>query len=86
MVKVIMHVEGMACGMCEAHVNEAVRKAFSVKSVSSDHVKGETVVIAQEAPDEQKLRDVVAECGYTVTEISSEPYEKEKKGFSFFKK
>ena len=27
MVKIVLHVEGMACGMCEAHVNEAVRKA-----------------------------------------------------------
>ena len=28
MVKTIVGIEGMACGMCEAHVNEAVRNAF----------------------------------------------------------
>ena len=28
MVKVVAKVEGMACGMCEAHVNEAVKKAL----------------------------------------------------------
>ena len=28
MIKTIAHVEGMVCGMCEAHINDAVRKAF----------------------------------------------------------
>ena len=28
MVKITVGVEGMACGMCEAHINEAVRNAF----------------------------------------------------------
>ena len=27
MVKITLEVEGMACGMCEAHVNDAIRKA-----------------------------------------------------------
>ena len=31
MVKMILDVDGMACGMCEAHVNDAVRKGFQVK-------------------------------------------------------
>ena len=25
MVKIIVGIDGMACGMCEAHINEAVR-------------------------------------------------------------
>ena len=28
MIETIVKVEGMMCGMCESHVNEAVRKAF----------------------------------------------------------
>ena len=35
MTKYTVEVDGMMCGMCEAHVNEAVRKAFAVKKVSS---------------------------------------------------
>ena len=31
MKKIILEVDGMMCGMCESHVNEAVRKAFAVK-------------------------------------------------------
>ena len=40
MVKITLEVEGMACGMCEAHVNDAIRKAFPVKKVTSSHTKG----------------------------------------------
>ena len=30
MVEITVDIEGMACGMCKAHVNEAVRNAFQV--------------------------------------------------------
>ena len=35
MVKTIVKVEGMMCGMCESHVNDAIRAAFNVKKVNS---------------------------------------------------
>lgn len=28
MLKITLGVDGMMCGMCESHVNDAVRKAF----------------------------------------------------------
>lgn len=31
MVKITVGIEGMACGMCEAHINEAVGNAFTEK-------------------------------------------------------
>ena len=31
MVKITVGIEGMACGLCEAHINEAMRNAFQVK-------------------------------------------------------
>lgn len=81
MVKIILNVEGMACGMCEAHVNDAVRRAFPVKKVSSSHAKGKTEIISQEPLDEEKLKAAVSATGYTVTAVKSQPYEK--KGFFF---
>ena len=33
MIKTTLAVSGMICGMCEAHVNDAVRAAFPVKKV-----------------------------------------------------
>ena len=35
MYKTTAKIDGMACGMCEAHVNETVRKAFAVEKVTS---------------------------------------------------
>ena len=76
MIEPIVKVDGMMCGMCEAHVNDAVRKAFSVKKVSSSHSKGETVILSQEPLDAKKLQAAIAATGYTVGEISAHPYEK----------
>lgn len=76
MVKITVSVEGMACGMCEAHVNEAVRNAFPVKKVTSSHTKKQTVVLAEDDIDEQKLKDVIAKSGYEAVSVNREPYEK----------
>ena len=35
MWKYTVQVNGMMCGMCESHVNDAVRKAFRWKKVNS---------------------------------------------------
>ena len=66
----------MACGMCEAHINEAVRNAFQVKKVTSSHTKKQTVIIAEKNIPEQELKNVVAKAGYDAISVSSEPYEK----------
>ena len=56
MVKITVGIEGMACGMCEAHINEAVRNAFQVKKVTSSHAKKQTVIIAEKEIPEQELK------------------------------
>ena len=76
MMKDTVGVEGMACGMCEAHVNDAVRKTFPVKKVTSSHSKKQTVLVTQEPIDEVRLREVINATGYTVQSVNSEPYEK----------
>ena len=84
MYKITIEVEGMACGMCESHVNDAVRKAFKVKKVTSSHSKGRTEILAEEIQDEWKLREVIEAIGYMVGNVIAEPYAK--KGFSLFHK
>ncbi len=76
MTKTTLIVTGMKCGKCEAHMNQAVKEAFSVKSVTSSHENNETIIISREPLDEQKLRETVAETGYTLEKITSEPYKK----------
>ena len=53
-------IDGMMCGMCESHINDAIRNAFSVKKVSASHSKGEADIISEEPIDEAKLREAGA--------------------------
>ena len=76
MVKITVGVEGMACGMCEAHINDAVRNEFPVKKVTSSQKKKQTVIIAEEDIPEQKIKDVIGKAGYEAVSVKSEPYEK----------
>ena len=76
MVKTTLKIDGMMCGMCESHVNDAIRNAFPVKKVTSSHSKGETVLISEEALSEDKIKEVMQPTGYELKEITSEPYEK----------
>ena len=84
MIQYTIAVEGMACSMCEAHVNDAVRKAFPVKKVSSSHSKGKTLILTEEPLDEDALRQAISATGYQVLSIQSAPYEK--KGLFSFRK
>ncbi|MBR5896895.1 MAG: heavy-metal-associated domain-containing protein, partial [Lachnospiraceae bacterium] len=44
MEKITLQIDGMKCGMCEKHVNEAIQNAFKVKSVVSSHDTNTTVI------------------------------------------
>ncbi len=76
MKKITVKVDGMMCGMCESHVNDAVRKAFPVKKVTSFHRKGQTVILTENDIDENALRSAIGATGYEVKAVSKEPYEK----------
>ncbi len=72
MIKTALKISGMACSMCEAHINDAVRSAFSVKKVQSSHKKGETVIISREPLDRARLLEAIRATGYTVTSVTEE--------------
>lgn len=85
MVETILKVDGMMCGMCESHINDVVRKTANVNKVSSSHTKGETVIVSEKELDIEKLKQAIADTGYTVTGAETKPYER-KGFFSFLKK
>ena len=64
MLEISVEVEGMMCGMCEAHINDAVRRAFPVKKVSSSRAKGLTVLRTEEDIDPARLKAVIDATGY----------------------
>ena len=74
MVKNIIHIEGMSCGMCEAHIADTIRHAFPhAAHVSASRSKKEAPV------EEAVIKKAIDETGYTYKGMKTEPYEK--KGF-----
>ena len=77
MIKTTLKIDGMMCSMCEAHINEVIRKTVpGAKKVSSSHTKGEASFLTEEAADENRLKDAITATGYTCTAVTAEPYEK----------
>ena len=77
MNQVTLKVEGMMCGKCEAHVNEAVEKAVpGAKKVRSSHETGETSFRTDAEIDNDAIIAAVGEAGYTVTDVNVTPVEK----------
>ena len=74
MFQVTLHIEGMACGMCEAHVNDAIRNCIpDAKKVKSSHRKGICTFRTETAPDMDILKEAINRTGYTYLEGTVEP-------------
>lgn len=78
MWKYTLKIDGMMCSMCEAHVNEAIRKNFVVKKVTSSHKKNQTEIMCEEQLDESKLETTIQNLGYELKNLKKE--ENPKKG------
>ena len=76
MIKTVMKIDGMMCGMCEAHINDAIRQKFNVKKVTSSHSNGETVIISPSQIDKEALARAIKATGYTLLSVREENYEK----------
>ena len=74
MIKTILKIDGMMCSMCEAHINDVIRKSVpGAKKVSSSHMRGEASFLTEEAMDGSRLKEAIAAMGYTCTDIAEEP-------------
>lgn len=76
MVKTVLKIDGMMCGMCEAHMNDLIRKNFKVKKVTSSAKDGETVIISDAELDISWAKKQIKDIGYEMVDYTSEPYEK----------
>lgn len=68
-MKYKLKVDGMACSMCEVHVNDCIRNNFKVKKVKSNHKSGEVLIESVEPLDENSLKEIIVKTGYTVIKI-----------------
>jgi copper chaperone CopZ len=77
MIKTTIKIEGMMCGMCEAHICDAIRKAVpSAKKVTASRSKKEASLLTEDAVDAELLKTTINETGYTCLGIESVPFEK----------
>ncbi len=77
MIRTVMKVEGMMCGMCEAHICDVIRRTVpSAKKVKASRMHREASFLSQEEPDAEALAAAVNATGYTCSDVKFEPYEK----------
>lgn len=77
MTKNTVRISGMACGMCEAHICDTIRKTYpDAKKVAASHTKGIATFLTEEPADEGVLSKAIKATGYHYEGMSSEPYVK----------
>lgn len=77
MIKTTMKIDGMMCGMCEAHICDAIRNAVpSAKKVTASRSKKEASFLTEEAVDTDILKTAIDATGYTCLGVESAPYKK----------
>lgn len=84
MERVTAGVDGMMCGMCEAHISDAIRKRFpEAKGVKASAKKGEAVFnLENNVPKtiiQHELKQEFDSIGYGLTSVETEEVKEEKK-------
>ncbi len=79
MYQITAHIDGMACGMCEAHIADTIRKAFpEVKSVKANRKKKVAIVISPREITSEEMKNAIDPTGYVYDGLECEPYIKKK--------
>ena len=77
MIKTTLKIEGMMCSMCEAHIQDVIRRTVpGAKKVSASHGRGEASFVSEESADESTLRAAIDATGYRCLGVTAEPWEK----------
>ena len=77
MEKITVKIDGMMCGMCEAHIADTIRTAFpDAKKVKASRAHSEATFLIEGGFDEAKLKKAVEDTGYTFVSVTSEEYKK----------
>ncbi|MCR4752255.1 MAG: heavy-metal-associated domain-containing protein [Eubacterium sp.] len=77
MIKTTMKIDGMMCGMCEAHVCGAIRKAVpTARKVVASKSKKEASFLTEETVDIDSLKTAIDATGYSCLDVESSPYKK----------
>lgn len=69
MKKIIIEIDGMRCSMCEAHINNIVRKTYNVKKVKSSHKKGACIIMSDDNIDLEEIKNAITNEGYRILKV-----------------
>lgn len=69
MKEVMVIVEGMMCGGCEARIQNALKAQKEVQEVKADHTTGKVVITLNEDLEEKVIREKIENLGFEVKEI-----------------
>lgn len=76
MIKYTFKIDGMKCGMCEAHVCDIIRKNIEAKKVKASHKKNEASFVLDNDADISKVIEQIKARGYNVLDVKIEEYKK----------
>ena len=79
MIETTVKIDGMMCGMCEAHISDLIRKTLSdAKKVDVSRRKGEASFLTEKEPDVSILAEAITSMGYTCISTESVEYKKKR--------
>ena len=64
-----INIEGMSCGHCSKHVENALVEVKGVEKVEVSLQDKNAIVVLNQEVDDSKLKEAVEEAGYDVTSI-----------------
>ncbi len=75
LTEVIVGIDGMMCGMCEAHIKDAIREKFpQAKGLSASHVKAQAIFyLPEQMPADaitEALHAGIEPLGYVITDVT----------------
>ena len=74
MIKTILKIDGMMCGMCESHICDVIRKNVpDAKKVTASKSKGEASFLSETEVSAEQLQKAIGETGYICLSVTTEP-------------
>ena len=70
-MKKIIHIEGMGCDKCVAHVHEALMSLKAVSDAEVSLAKNCALVTLSGEVTDSEFKEVIEEAGYSVTKIEA---------------
>jgi len=77
MKKMVLKIDGMMCGMCEAHICDTIRNTVpSAKKVVASRNKKEASFLTEENINTVALKEAIDATGYSCLGVESVSFEK----------